>query len=198
VAQLPDFAAKPTLTGEKVVLRPFRSGDLAAMTEVLLDPEARILTGGVHEEADAHTPQTPAQERILRAWYGSRNDQDDRLDLAVADRASDACVGEVVLNDWDPGNESCNFRIFLGPKGRDRGFGTEATRLIVGYGLQRLGLHRISLEVYAFNPRARRAYEKAGFRAEGVLRESLRYNGAWVDATVMSVLASEWPPAAGE
>jgi RimJ/RimL family protein N-acetyltransferase len=46
--------------------------------------------------------------------------------------------------------------------------------------------------VYAFNPRARRAYEKAGFRAEGVLRESLRYNGEWVDATVMSILAPEW------
>jgi len=38
----------------------------------------------------------------------------------------------------------------------------------------------------------RRAYEKAGFRAEGVLRESLRYNSEWIDATVMSILASEW------
>ena len=39
-----------------------------------------------------------------------------------------------------------------------------------------------------------RAYEKVGFRAEGVLRESLRYNGEWHDATVMSILAPEWPP----
>jgi RimJ/RimL family protein N-acetyltransferase len=107
------------------------------------------------------------------------------------------CVGEAVLNQWDPGNGSCNFRIFIGPKGRDRGFGTEATRLIVGYGFEHLGLHRISLEVYAFNPRARRAYEKVGFRAEGVLRESLRYNGEWIDATVMSILAPEWGHEAG-
>ena len=83
------------------------------------------------------------------------------------------------------------------PGGRDRGLGTEATRLIVGYGFERLGLHRISLEVYAFNPRARRAYEKAGFRPEGVLRESLRYDGEWIDATVMSILAPEWPPGDG-
>jgi hypothetical protein len=46
--------------------------------------------------------------------------------------------------------------------------------------------------VYSFNPRAWRVYEKAGFRAEGVLRESLRYAGQWIDATVMSILASEW------
>ncbi len=193
MTQRPDFAIKPTLTGEKVVLRPFRDADLPAMREALLDPEARILTGGVHDEAAAHAPQSPDEEQILRDWYLTRNDQADRLDLAVTDKATGACVGEAVLNQWDPGNESCNFRILIAPRGRDRGLGSEATALIIGYGFERLRLHRISLEVYAFNPRARRAYEKSGFRAEGVLRESLRYNGAWIDATVMSILAPEWP-----
>ena len=188
----PDFTHKPTLAGEKVILRPFRAGDAAAMRTVLTDPEGRILTGGVRDAAEAHAPQNPAVEQVLKAWYGSRDDQDDRLDLAVTDKATGECVGEAVLNEWDRANESCNFRIFLGPRGRDRGLGTEATRLIVGYGFTGLGLHRISLEVYAFNPRARRACEKAGFRAEGTLRESLRYDGGWIDATVMSALASEW------
>jgi RimJ/RimL family protein N-acetyltransferase len=197
VTESPDFAIKPTLAGEKVVLRPFREDDLPAIAEALLDPEARILTGSVHDEAQARAPLSPDEGKPLLDWYGTRNDQADRLDLAVTDKVTGECVGEAVLNQWDPGNESCNFRIFIGPKGRDRGFGTEATRLIVGYGFEHLGLHRISLEVYAFNPRARRAYEKVGFRAEGVLRESLRYNGEWIDATVMSILASEWGHEAG-
>jgi RimJ/RimL family protein N-acetyltransferase len=188
----PGFAIKPTLTGDKVILRPFREGDWPAMSEVLLDPEARILTGSVHEEAQAHAPMSVDEERLAREWFSTRNDQADRLDLAVVDKAAGRCVGEVVLNEWDPGNESCNFRISIGPRGRDRGLGTEVTRLIVGYGFERLRLHRVSLEVYAFNPRARRAYERVGFRPEGVLRESLRYNGEWVDATVMSILAHEW------
>ena len=189
MTQGPDFATKPTLTGEKAVLRPFSEGDLPAIRAALLDPEARILTGSVHDAAQAHAPESPEEDKLMLDWYRSRNEQADRLDLAVADKATGECVGEAVLNQWDPGNESCNFRILIGPRGRDRGLGTEATRLIVGYGFERLGLHRISLEVYAFNPRARRAYEKAGFRAEGVLRESLRYNGEWVDATLMSILA---------
>ncbi len=191
----PDFTTKPTLAGHLVVLRPFRDGDLPAMRAVVSDPEGRLLSGSVHDPAAARAPLTPDEELILSNWYQTRGDQPDRLDLAVADQATGECVGEVVLNQWDPGNESCNFRILIGPAGRGRGLGTEATRLIVGYGIERLGLHRISLEVYAFNPRARRVYEKAGFRAEGVLRESLRYNGAWVDATVMSVLAGEWAAA---
>jgi RimJ/RimL family protein N-acetyltransferase len=188
----PGFGVKPTLAGRLVVLRPFRADDLPAMQATMLDPEGRILTGSVHDAAQARAPLGPGEAQAARDWLLTRNDQADRLDLAVTDKATGACVGEVVLNQWDPGNESCNFRIFLGPGARDRGFGTEASRLIVGYGFERLGLHRISLEVYAFNPRARRAYEKAGFRTEGVLRESLRYNGEWVDATVMSILAPEW------
>nr|WP_315501870.1 GNAT family protein [Actinomyces radicidentis] len=52
-----------------------------------------------------------------------------------------------------------------------------------------MGLHRISLEVYAFNPAARRAYEKAGFVAEGRLRDALLYDGEWVDAEVMARVA---------
>ena len=197
MVDIPDFASKPTLTGELVILRPYREEDLPGLREAMADLDVLRLTGSVHDEAEARRPVSPEEEQARLNWFRTRNDTDDRLDLAVVDRSSGACVGEAVLNQWDPGNESINFRILIGPAGQNRGLGTEATRLIVGYGFEQLGLHRISLEVYAFNPRARRAYEKAGFRPEGVLRESLRYDGQWIDATIMSILASEWPPPAG-
>ena len=178
-----DFSIKPTLTGSLVRLRPFQPEDVAAMEAVLADEEARRLTGSGQVDLPPG-----ANER----WYASRNERSDRLDLAVVDLATGGCVGEVVLNEWDEGNGSCNFRTVIGPAGRGRGLGTEAVRLIVGYGFEQLGLHRIGLEVYAFNPRARRVYEKVGFVAEGVLREVLRDGDRWVDATVMSILATEW------
>jgi len=193
VTQVPDFATKPTLAGERVILRPYIDADLPALREAMADPDLLRLTGSIHDEAETLEPVSPEEEQLRLDWFNTRNDQDDRLDLAIVDKASGGCVGEAVLNQWDPGSQSCNFRILIGPAGQNRGLGTEATRLIVGYGFEQLRLHRISLEVYAFNPRARRAYEKAGFRAEGVLRESLRYGDQWIDATVMSILASEWP-----
>lgn len=187
-----DFSVKPTLAGEAVVLRPFvLEQDAPALREMLQDPEVLMLTGAVHGLGELPQWDDESEERFL-AWYGSRNEQRDRLDLAVADRASGSCVGEVVLNDLDAGNHSCGFRVALGPGGRDRGLGTEAVRMIVGYGFERLGMHRISLEVYAFNPRARRVYEKVGFVADGVLRDALRWDGRWIDAFVMSILAPEW------
>ncbi|MFG3283240.1 GNAT family N-acetyltransferase [Streptomyces sp. NPDC048111] len=183
-ASRPDFRTKPSLRGEQVLLRPVTVDDVPALMPMLLDAEVSRLTGN-------HSDGVPDESKIL-TWYGSRRAQDDRLDLAVVEVATGSVVGEVVLNEWDPGNESCNFRICLVPGTYGSGLGTEAARLVVGYGFERLGLHRISLEVYAFNARARRAYEKVGFVAEGVLRDALLWEGDRVDATVMSILAPEW------
>jgi RimJ/RimL family protein N-acetyltransferase len=183
------FADKPTLTGERVVLRPFEEADLPALEAAIADPELGRLTGSVHTSQDAAQGHDPQR---LREWYLTRNEQDDRLDLAITDRATGACVGEAVLNEWEPENASCNFRILIGPGGRDHGLGTEATRLILGHAFESLGLHRVSLEVYAFNPRGRRAYLKAGFVEEGVRRDALRFDGEFVDSVLMSVLAPEW------
>ena len=183
------FADKPTLTGDRVVLSPFVESDLPALAAAIADPEVGRLTGSLHSTAELGQPHDPEQ---LREWYLTRGEQDDRLDLAIVDRASGECVGEAVLNEWEPENGACNFRILIGPGGRDRGLGTEATRLILGHAFEALGLHRVGLEVYAFNPRGLRAYEKAGFVHEGVRRDALRFDGEYVDSHLMSVLAREW------
>ncbi|MDX2526874.1 GNAT family N-acetyltransferase [Streptomyces europaeiscabiei] len=177
------FSQKPVLTGERAVLRPFTEDDATVMARVLADPEVVRLTGSPTEEF--------VLER-LRSWYGSRNDQADRLDLGIVDRASGELVGEAVLNEWDEANRSCCFRILIGPGGRGRGLGTEAVRLTVGHAFEGLGLHRVSLYVYTHNARARRAYEKVGFVSEGVERQTLWQDGEWIDAVRMSVLAPEW------
>jgi RimJ/RimL family protein N-acetyltransferase len=175
------FSVKPVLTGKQVILRQLVEADAPQMMAGF-DAEGSRLTGSHSEITEAGA----------RRWYASLAEQDDRLDLAVVDRANGALAGEVVLNEWDPDNHSCSFRILLLPSGRGRGLGSEATRMILEYGFEVLGLNRVSLEVYAFNPRARRVYRKAGFVSEGTLREALHWEGEWIDAEVMSILAREW------
>ncbi|HEY0495108.1 MAG TPA: GNAT family protein [Kutzneria sp.] len=182
---MPNFREKPVLAGETVVLRPVIADDAVDMLEVLADGDVLRLTG-------SHGTLSPDDVEPMRQWYGSRAGHDDRLDLAAVDRVTGRYVGEVVLNELDPNNNSCSFRIALGATGQNRGLGTEATRLVLGYAFERVGLHRISLEVYSFNSRARRVYEKVGFRPEGVLRDALLWEGQRFDAHVMSILAHEW------
>lgn len=175
------FADKPTLMGDTVLLRPITAADADDMWADLQDAEAMRLTG-------SHATFERAQ---VDAWCASRAAQPDRLDLAVIDRATGGWAGEVVINEWDPDNRSCNFRIALGPRGRDRGLGTEATRLLVDHVFDTVDdppVHRIGLEVYAFNARAIRVYERVGFVREGVRRDALRWDGRFHDAIVMSLL----------
>jgi len=73
-----------------------------------------------------------------------------------------------------------------------RGYGTAALQLLLEYGFGELNLHRIHLNVYAFNARAIRSYEKVGFTLEGTEREALFRDGQYHDVWIMSILLPEW------
>lgn len=190
------LATKPTLVGERAVLRPFTPADIDAMGPVLADPDVLRLTGSVRTSAEAYGASPELDERT-RDWYRTRADQTDRLDLALVDRATDRCVGEVVLNDWEPEDQRCGFRMLVGPDGRDRGLGSEAIRLLLRHAFTATDLHRIELSVYAFNPRAQHVYEKAGFVLEGRRREAFVFDGERVDDLAMAILRSDWERVAG-
>ena len=179
------FSDQPVLTGELVRLEPLTEAVLADYLVGLADPEVSRLTG-------THASFEPAQ---VADWLRSRREQHDRADWAVLRRRDARFLGEAVLNDLDADNSSANYRIWLaGPQAYGHGYGTEATRLVLDYALDTIGLHRVSLGVLDFNPRARRVYEKCGFRLEGRLREAVRWEDSWHDELVMSVLSSDSRP----
>jgi RimJ/RimL family protein N-acetyltransferase len=179
-----DLLVKPTLIGSRVLLRPVSVDDVPGLLDMLTDPEGNRLTG-THAQFD---------EATARRWYATRGEQDDRLDLAIVEQATGEYAGEVVLNDRDAGNQAIGFRIALRAGFRDRGLGSEATRLVIDYAFDTLGLHRIGLEVYAFNSRARHVYERAGFAYEGTRRDALLWDGVWFDAIEMAILATDPRP----
>lgn len=177
------FGTKPTLAGELVLLRPVEAADAAGL--LAIDSETARLTGSNRDAG--FTLEN------LENWYATRGTHDDRLDLSIIEQATGEWAGEVVLNELNRHNESCGFRILLqGPRFYGRGLGTEATRLAIDYAFGVVGVHRIELEVYDFNPRARHLYEKVGFLHEGTKRDALRWDGEWVDCHCMGLLDRDW------
>lgn len=177
---------KPTLIGNKVIIRPFTINDITPMLDILNDPEIIKLTGS----ADS-TEQTliPLNEDITTRWYETINDQDDRLDLAI--EYNGKLAGEIVLNEYDEELMTCNFRILIGKEFRDKGLGSDAIKTFLNYAFNTLNLHRIELEVIAFNPRAQHVYEKCGFVYEGTKRKAHRFNDEWIDINLMSILKED-------
>ncbi|MDQ4137636.1 MAG: GNAT family N-acetyltransferase [Actinomycetota bacterium] len=181
---IPDdvFAVIPTLTTDRLRLEPLGPRHFKGSWAALHDTESMRLTG----------TQSTFTEDQIHAWLAGLTERHDRADWAVIRLEDGAHIGEVVLNDLDAPNESMNLRIALsGDAARGRGYGTEAIRAVVAHAFDVVGLHRISLDVFSFNPAARRAYEKSGFVVEGRQRHTMRWDGEWVDSILMGMLASD-------
>ena len=177
-----DLKTKPTLQGSKVTLRPFDAEDVESIQACIADPEVIKLTGST---------QQFSREALVQ-WYSTRNEHYDRLDLAIVDNSTNLVVGEVVVNEYDPELHSMNFRILMGPRGRNRGLGTEATTLMIDHIFQNTDLKQLTLGVYAFNPRAQRVYEKVGFVLCGVEKGEFEFEGEPIDLLNMVLTRENW------
>ncbi|MBO0807077.1 MAG: GNAT family N-acetyltransferase [Actinobacteria bacterium] len=173
------------LTGERVRLRGVREDDLPALTKWEMDPgRMATLSNWVVPPSEA-----AAKERIAKF---SANQQDD-VGFAIETLGDPpVLIGNLGLWGTRPKDRCASLGIALGREHIGRGYGTDAMRVIVGYGFREMGLHRIQLNVAPFNSGGIRAYQKAGFVEEGRRRESVLHDGRWYDEVLMSILDHEW------
>lgn len=174
--------AKPSISGTLINLRPLVKADAQAMFEASSD-ELMRLTGTKKTFTFKETED----------FCAKLFDANDRVDYAITLKDDPAYIGEVVLNSINFDERMANFRIGIGNRKHfNKGYGSESTFLILKHGFETLKLHRISLEVFDFNPRALHVYEKIGFRKEGILRDVLLWDGKYHNSILMSMLEDEW------
>lgn len=101
-------------------------------------------------------------------------------------------IGSCYLRDISAQNNSAEFGIFIGEDdARGKGYGSAAGRLLLAYGFDSLGLHRIFLRVFADNYQAINSYENIGFKKEGVFRDMVLQKGKYRSMIFMSCLNGE-------
>ena len=103
-------------------------------------------------------------------------------------------IGRIGLNDLSERDRTCSIYVFIGEREDwSMGYGSDAMRLLLGWGFAEFDLYLVQLWSLATNARAIRAYEKVGFRVDGVLRErSLKSDGERYDRTYMSITRAEF------
>jgi RimJ/RimL family protein N-acetyltransferase len=75
---------------------------------------------------------------------------------------------------------------------RGKGYGTEATKLLVDYLFLSRNLIRIQAHTDARNTVSQKALQNAGFKKEGIIRKSVFARGEWRDRALYSILREEW------
>lgn len=102
-------------------------------------------------------------------------------------------IGETMINEIDEELRCANFRIAIfQPNELGKGIGTWATEMTRDFAFEKLNLHRLELDVFSFNPRAKRTYEKAGFQVEGILKDAVVDGNTYADDILMAILEEEW------
>ncbi len=181
----PGAAERPIINieGELVALGPLRRDLLATYHRWISD------FGTGRTLGFPPRPMTIEQET---AWYDGRAVEGE-ASFTIYERPALRPIGNTGLHGVDHRNRSAVFGIMIGePDCRGKGYGTEATRLMLDYAFTALGLHNVLLTCYEFNFAGRRAYAKAGFKEIGRRRQCRWLNGRLWDEIFMDCLATEF------
>ena len=170
----------------RVYLRPFEPSDAELYRRWRADADPMSLAGWHHR---APMSLAEVEHRISKFVT---DPSDDFVTFLICLVEDDRPIGEAMLGSIDRRNGSAELGIFIGESGEwGKGYGTDAVNAITDFGFAELRLERIWLNVWTENPRAQRAYEKAGFRHEGSLRDAAFVHGGRDDQLVMGLLAGE-------
>lgn len=136
----------------------------------------------------------PAVARFIMPWPASRHVEkmaDPSFGYHICEQDEGAPVGYTILRGIGDPNRSIEL-MRLAVTERDRGIGTELLSMIVGEAFDALGAHRLWLDVFPENDRARHVYRRFGFIEEGMQRDAYLWNGEFRSTVVMSMLAPEY------
>jgi diamine N-acetyltransferase len=178
--------------GERIRLRHVERDDLPHFAAWLNDPEVRLGLG-------MYLPISNTEEENWFSDLLKRSGEEQPLVIEVNRDGVWQMVGNSGFFKFDWRNRSAELGILIGDKSYwNQGYGTEAMQLLLHHGFTTLNLHRIFLRVFENNPRAIRAYEKAGFVHEGRMRQAEYRGGRYWDVLLMSVLSPEWEPGSAD
>jgi RimJ/RimL family protein N-acetyltransferase len=172
------------LIGKKCYLSPPSLEDAEKWTEWDNDLEVTIPMG-----EEAYTPFSVEKTRAIVEEVIKKQAHC----FNIVDLKTNQAIGRCMLFAVDHVDRRAMFGIAIGDKTYwDKGYGQEATGLLLDYGFNLLNLHNIMLGVYSFNQRAINCYRKTGFKEIGKRREARIVCGKKYDVVLMDVLATEF------
>ncbi len=167
------------VVGERVALGPLRAELYPLHVAWVNDPDVAWNVFGRHE------PRSEAEES---AWLERERARPDARFFLVYRRDEERPIGVSSLTDIGSPPGSATFRILIGSRSdRGRGFGEEASRLVIDHAFAVLGVGRIELEVFEYNVAAQRLYARLGFAEVDRRRDRIHRDGRTWDVIEMAL-----------
>lgn len=167
-----------TLFGPRIYLRALQREDASDFLATTYIKEIRYMTG-----LKNHFSLEDIQAHIQRCLSDS-----SRYDFAICLNDTNKMIGELSLLEIDAVAKHAEFRISMSSlQWTSQGYGSEAIELVEKFVFNDLKLHTLDLEVFGYNPRGQRAYEKCGFHVVQINKNAFEYQGQYSDEIIMQL-----------
>ena len=174
------------LTGARVRVRDYTADDADAVWKVVQEQPGSIFAPGTASDLDGVRRWLEGQVVIARDRARALH----RLAIELTETGELIGGARIDIEAAMHGLGSIGYG--LRPDQQGKGLATEAADLVVGFGFEELGLHRIEALVQPWNTASQRVVAKLGMTEEGRLRERFLEADGWHDALVFSILEHEW------
>ncbi|TAK20166.1 MAG: N-acetyltransferase [Chloroflexota bacterium] len=172
------------LQGKIVALRAVEKEDVESIREWLTDVEL------IHALGARPIPLATIDPEKLPEVFRLREGR--VLSIVGRDRNLIGILGFGNVHEF---NRSASLVVLIGDRGEwNRGYASDAIRAAVRFGFEELNLNSIEALIPAFNARALRVFQKAGFAVEGTLRERFFAKGKYWDMISTAAIRGQWTP----
>jgi len=183
---------QPTLIGRRVVLRPVAPGDFEQWREVRRRCADWLLKWEPLRPPGVPDPVEDRQAFVSRCGARSREIQ-MATGYGFGIYVDGLFAGEINLNSIHRGAfQSGYVGYWIDQRVAGRGYMPESVVLMLQFGFEQVGLHRLQISIIPRNTASRRVVEKLGLRDEGVAQRYLEINGVWEDHVRYAITSEEW------
>ena len=165
----------------EITIRRFERSDIPKKVEWINNPENNQF---LHYDI-------PISIEGTQRWFDSHLGESTRYDAVI--EADGVSVGTIGLLCIDRKNLKAEYYIAMGETSyKGKGVAKAASRLILQYGFEALGLNRIYLFTESENIAAQKLFESVGFRREGVAKEDIRKSEGYADRILYGILRADY------
>ena len=177
-------SGQPTLTTERLLLRPFDLADAPSVQRLAGDRAIADTTIAIPHPY----PDGAAEEWI--ATHSTKYAGGTQAAFAITLRAEGTLVGAIGLLVL-PAHRLAELGYWIAVPYWSRGFATEAGGTVLAFGFGEMRLNRIQAHHFTRNPASGRVLAKIGMRLEGIHRQSLRKWDAFEDVAQYAILLAD-------
>lgn len=175
---------RPTLTTERLILRPMSRADAADLQRLVNDGEIASNTLSIPH---------PYIDGLAEEWIDSHDEKFEKnieTIFGVTLRETGTFVG--VMGVRPEPHDQAELGYWIGREFWNRGYASEAAAAAIRYAFEVLGVNRVEAIHFTRNPASGRVMQKCGMHLEGTLRQARKKIGEYIDIRVYSILRSEW------